>query len=317
MGICLAEQGDIDLLSNSREDFFTWSEVKYRALLENMNNSYALYEVLKEQSGKPAGYVLLDVNPAFERQIGVLKEAVVGKDISETIIAARYMGIDWITLFNKTAKDGIARTFEKHSELLGRWFWIAVFCPREGYIGVLFSDITQQKDMEEKPQYYAYHDHNMEVSSQRLLEDRLMLAILQAKRNREQLAVAMFSVDNFQWIVDNYGQAAGNELLQEIARRTVRCLRQSDTIARVESDTFGIILPAVNSRTNAVMVANRVLEECRRPLLLRDVTIIVSGSINICFFPQDQVNFAEMVSPEDVKMYLSKQRRYAQVCLTM
>jgi len=54
----------------------------------------------------------------------------------------------------------------------------------------------------------------VKLSSQHLLEARLMLAILQAKRNREQLAVAMFSVDNFQWIVDTYGQAAGNELFK-------------------------------------------------------------------------------------------------------
>lgn len=154
------------------------------------------------------------------------------------------------------------------------------------------------------------------LSSQRMLEDKLMLAIAQAKRSRELLAIALFDVENYEVLAQDRGQEAGEELLQELARRTVSCLRQSDTVARIGEKTFALILPDVKSRTNAVLVANRVLEACRQPFPIREKIFIPAGSISLCFFPQDQQNFAEAVNNDDVGMYLSKERKFPQVWLT-
>ncbi|MBP2636393.1 MAG: diguanylate cyclase domain protein [Firmicutes bacterium] len=154
------------------------------------------------------------------------------------------------------------------------------------------------------------------LSSQRMLEDKLMLAIAQAKRSRELLAIALFDVENYEVLAKGRGQEAGEELLQELARRTMSCLRQSDTVARIGANTFALILPGVKSRTNAVLVANRVLEACRQPFPIREKIFIPSGSISLCFFPQDQQTFAEAVSKDEVGRYLSRERKLPQVWLT-
>lgn len=312
MGLGLVELVELDQLPGARE-VFNQTEVKYQALLAHLNTSYALCRVVKSQDSKPSGYVFLEINPAFELQLGVSQADVIGRDINDTIIGGGYMGLDWTSLLAATAQDGMPRVFEQQAAVLRRWFRITVFCPLEDQVAVLLADITQQK---EKQQQVVYPDSRIGWSSQRLLEDRLMLAIIQAKRSREQLAVAIFDVDNVAALVETYGYEVGNELVQEIGRRTETCLRQSDTVARVGMATFVLILPSVKTKNFAVMVANRVLEQCRRPLLLRDTVAIPSGTISLCFFPDDQSNFAETVSKEDVSMYLSKKRKFPQVCLT-
>lgn len=315
MGVGLVELVNVDRLPCSGA-VINQTEVKYRALLENLNTSYALCKVIKDYNGNPVGYVFLEVNPAFEIQMGVSHAEVVNRDLADTVIGGSYMGIDWFALFAATAKDGMPRIFEKQSEIVRRWFKISVFSPLEDHIAVLIFDITRQKENEEKQQHKAYYDPLTGLSSQRVLEDRLMLAILQAKRSRERLAVALFNVENLEAVVDSYGQEAGDELLQELARRTVGCLRQSDTVARISEETLALILPGVKTKTFAVVVANRVLEECRRPFVLKDATILPSGTISLCFFPKDQLTFAETISQEDVRLYLSKQRKFPQVCLS-
>lgn len=144
-----------------------------------------------------------------------------------------------------------------------------------------------------------------------------MSAMLQAKRTREQLAVAIFTVDNLSGLGTAYGQAALNELLREMARRIVSCLRQSDTVARIADDSFALILPAVKSRTFAVLVANRVLEKCSQPFYGQTAAISVTGSVCLCFFPQDQGNFAMTVDREVVAMYLTKRGKFTQACLSI
>lgn len=166
------------------------------------------------------------------------------------------------------------------------------------------------------PSREVFSDTLTGLSSQRMLEDKLMLAIVQAKRSRELLAVALFDVENYEAFLKACGPEVGEELMQELARRTMSCLRQSDTVVRIGANTFVLILPGVKSRTNAVLVANRVLEACRKPFPIREKIIIAAGSISLCFFPRDQQNFAEAVSEDEVGMYLSKERKLPQVCLT-
>lgn len=293
---------------------FTPSEVKYRALIENITNGYALYEVRKDQRGEPVRYIFREVNSVFARQMGARQEDVIGREIAETVMAAGYSGIDWSRLFQDTARDGRPRTFEKHSGLLGRWFWISVFSPLDGYVAVLLADITEQK---EKLEYQAHYDLLTGLPNRRLLEDRLMLALVQAQRNREQVAVVFFDLENFKLLVEVHGQRAGDELIQEVARRTVGCLRQSDTVARVGSDALVLILPAVKTRTYTLIVANRVLEECRRPVRLGEAMITVQASMYIRFLPQDAATFSGAISKKDARMYLSRQQQYAQIYLTV
>ena len=293
---------------------FTPSEVKYRALIENITNGYALYEVRKDRRGEPVRYIFREVNRAFEKQMDTRKEDVIGREIAETVMAAGYSGIDWSRLFADTARDGRPRSFEKYSGLLGRWFWISVFSPLEGYVAVLLADITGQK---EQLEHQAHYDLLTGLPNRLLLEDRLILALVQARRTREQVAVVFFDLDNVKLLVEVHGQQAGDELIQEIARRTVGCLRQSDTVARVGSDAFVLILPAVKTRTNTLLVANRVLEECRRPFRLADSRFTLTASMYIRFLPQDAAAFSGEISKKAARMYLSRQQHYAQVYLTV
>lgn len=311
MGAGLVEVVNLEQLPCARE-VFSQTEVKYRVLLEQLNNSYALFKILRDHHGHPAKYVFQEANPAFEMQMGVTQAAVIGKDIADTPIGIKYLGIDWSAILSFTAQDGMPRIFEKYSPVFKRWFRFSVYSPMEDLVAVLFVDITLQKEKQQA----AHNDPLIGLPAQHMLEDRLLLAITQAKRSREQLAVAIFELENYVPLVELYGDKIGDEFIREIARRTLSCLRQSDTVARISLDTFALILPGVKTNTFAVMVANRILECCRQPIELRGETIISAGTISLCFFPQVPLNFAETVSKADARMYLSKQRRFPQVCLS-
>ncbi|MDF2572459.1 MAG: diguanylate cyclase domain protein [Sporomusa sp.] len=299
----------------SIEAALTQSEAKYRALFENMMDAFVYFEIIKDDSGNPIEYQFLEVNNAFERHAGITKDAVIGKNINETVFAAGDNGVDWVSLFNETVKSGKPLTFEHDFKQLNRWLLISAYSPLPGYFAMVFSDITQHKKNEEKNQHYAYHDPLTGLPNRRLLEDRLSMAIIQAKRNQEQVAVVFFDLDNFKPVNDTYGHDVGDELLQEIASRTEACVRQGDTVARIGGDEFVIVLPAIKSKDDVITIANRVLQECRRPVTLRGSTVSVSASIGISFFPQDGTDITELTRKADVAMYMSKQRGRDQICL--
>ncbi|SMC32656.1 diguanylate cyclase domain-containing protein [Sporomusa malonica] len=299
----------------SIEAALTQSEAKYRALFENMMNAFVYFEIVKDDSGNPIEYRFLEVNDAFERHSGIVKTAVIGKTINETVFKADDTGVDWVKLFNDTVRSGKALTFEHELKVLNRWLLVSAYSPLTGFFAMVFSDITQHKKNEEKNQHYAYHDPLTGLPNRRLLEDRLTMAIAQAKRNKEQVAVVFFDLDNFKPVNDTYGHDAGDELLQEIAHRTEACVRQGDTVARIGGDEFVIVLPAIKTKDDVITIATRVLQECRRPIMLRGSTVAVSASIGISFFPQDGTDITELTRKADVAMYTSKQKGRDQICL--
>lgn len=297
------------------EAALTQSEAKYRALFENMMNAFVYFEIVKDDSGNPVEYRFLEANDAFERHAGLAKADVIGKTINETVFKADNTGDDWVKLFNDTVRSGKALTFEHELKVLNRWLLVSAYSPLAGFFAMVFSDITSHKKNEERNQHYAYHDALTGLPNRRLLEDRLTMAIAQGKRSQEQVAVVFFDLDNFKPVNDTYGHDAGDELLQEIARRTEACVRQGDTVARIGGDEFVIVLPAIKTKDDVITIAGRVLQECRRPVMLRGSTVAVSASIGISFFPQDGTDITELTRKADLAMYTSKQKGRDQICL--
>ncbi|MCF8096537.1 MAG: GGDEF domain-containing protein, partial [Desulfarculaceae bacterium] len=80
-------------------------------------------------------------------------------------------------------------------------------------------DISQIKSSEEQAAYLAYHDSLTSLPNRRLFNDRLEVAIATAARKQQRLALLYLDLDNFKQVNDGLGHAAGDELLQETARR--------------------------------------------------------------------------------------------------
>ncbi len=126
------------------------SEEKYHSLFSEMLEGFAYHRVITNKSGEPVDCVFLEVNDSFERLIGLNKEDIIGRRVTEVIPGIENDLADWIGVFGRVALTGEEARFEHHSEALGKWFSVSAYSPRKGYFGLVFSDVTERKRNEER-----------------------------------------------------------------------------------------------------------------------------------------------------------------------
>jgi PAS domain S-box-containing protein len=124
------------------------SEEKYRTLFENVNEGFALHEVIVDEGGAPFDYTFLEVNPAFETMTGLHRDGVVGKTARELLPGIENDPADWIGRYGKVALTGKEIHFENYSEQIGKWYQVNAFSPEAGFFAVTFTDITERKQAE-------------------------------------------------------------------------------------------------------------------------------------------------------------------------
>ncbi len=126
------------------------SEKKYRQLFENMLNGFAYHQVIVDEQNVPIDYIFLEVNSAFERKTGLVREEIIGRRVTEVLPDLRNDEFDWIGVYGKVALTGEAMHFDQYSTRLEKWFSIAAYSPEQGYFAIVIRDITQQKLAERK-----------------------------------------------------------------------------------------------------------------------------------------------------------------------
>jgi len=78
------------------------------------------------------------------------------------------------------------------------------------------------------------------------LDARLLTELSYARRHRTQLSMIMFDVDHFKAVNDTYGHQAGDAVLQEIAAKVHKCLRNEDVFARYGGEEFAVVLREID-----------------------------------------------------------------------
>ncbi|MFC1490660.1 PAS domain S-box protein [Candidatus Latescibacterota bacterium] len=130
------------------EQALSESEEKYRLLFDNMQNAFALHEIVVDEKNKPVDYIFLAVNKEFEKQTGLKKESIVGKRVTEVLPGIEKDPSDWIGVYGKVALTGKKISFENYSEPLDKWYDVISFRPVHGQFATVFSNITKRKKAE-------------------------------------------------------------------------------------------------------------------------------------------------------------------------
>ncbi|MGZ5112992.1 MAG: bifunctional diguanylate cyclase/phosphodiesterase [Usitatibacter sp.] len=172
-------------------------------------------------------------------------------------------------------------------------------------IGVAM-DITDRKIAEQRIAHMAHHDALTGLPNRVLLRDRIQQAIAQAHRNAVQLAVLFIDLDRFKTINDSLGHQLGDRLLQSVASRILVCVREGDTVARVGGDEFVIVIPAIESSTDASSVAGKILEVLASAFHLHGNDLHVAASIGISLYPADGSDAETLMRNADTAMYHAK-----------
>lgn len=141
----------IDITERKRvERDLVESEHKYRALFENMNGGFVLFEVVKDEKGKPADLVILAANRGFEETTGLKPQNAIGKRLTDVLPGIERDPADWIGTYGKIALSGEPMRFEEESKLLGRYYSVNAYQPAPKQCAVTFIDITERKQAEEQ-----------------------------------------------------------------------------------------------------------------------------------------------------------------------
>jgi diguanylate cyclase (GGDEF)-like protein/PAS domain S-box-containing protein len=173
--------------------------------------------------------------------------------------------------------------------------------PTTGFVAV-FADPGERAQNEARQFYLAFHDALTELPNQTLFHDRLERAVSVARRKGGQIGVQVVDLDGFREINDSFGQEAGDLLLQAAAKRIKDCLRESDTVARLDNDRFGVILPVLDGAKGAREAAQRILAALCRPIYLAGDEISLGASIGIALLPGDGVTANELAGNAELAM---------------
>jgi diguanylate cyclase len=165
--------------------------------------------------------------------------------------------------------------------------------------------------------HLATHDTLTGLPNRVLLDDRLQQAIAHADRDMRSFALLVCDLDRFKLINDSLGHRAGDELLQEVARRLTTVVRTADTVARFGGDEFVLIGTSIGDADDAANLASRVMQVLEAPVRIAAIDIHTSPSIGIAMYPDDGVTMQVLLAHADAAMYSAKQhgrgnfRRYS------
>jgi len=152
----------------------------------------------------------------------------------------------------------------------------------------------------------AYHDALTQLPNRTLMFDRLNLAIARNARTRRLLVVCFADLDNFKPINDNFGHAAGDRVLIEVARRLRTSVRGGDTVARLGGDEFIVLLSELEDESEVLPAVERMINTLNQPLEIDGHVINVEVSMGYSIYPDDSENATGLISLADQAMYDAK-----------
>jgi diguanylate cyclase (GGDEF)-like protein/PAS domain S-box-containing protein len=195
----------------------------------------------------------------------------------------------------------------------GQVIWVSdnaqVHTEEDGHILVFATilDITERKETEEHIRFLATHDPLTELPNRILFREILEHSLQYAGRTEQKLGVFFLDVDDFKSVNDTYGHHIGDELLKSIAGRLTNNLRESDTVARISGDEFTLIMEQLNSREDAIHVAQKVVDFLSGKYQIREHSLNITISVGGAVFPDHGHDFETLLQRADAAMYQAKQ----------
>lgn len=264
---------------------------------------------------------IYEVNPALQ--------IVFANDESELIIGGtmvgmvddgfRLLAVDDVdrTLFQQAVQsviDGSRASAQfriRASDGTHRWVaWFGTPAqPGDGrFAGAFVStiDITALKDAEALLALQATHDPLTLLPNRRLLLDRLSGALTRLGRRPGLLAVLFLDLDGFKQVNDQLGHDAGDDLLKVAAARILETIRTQDTVARFGGDEFVVVLEHVADRSQAALVAQKIIAAMGVPIFLGGNVVDVSVSVGIALTSDPGQDPDTLLRGADTAMYGAK-----------
>jgi len=256
---------------------------------------------------------IIDTNQAFSRITGYSGDEVRGKNprlFNSGRHAKTFYDDLWASLITRGEWTGEIWNRRKDGTYYVAMQTISAVRDERGqtdHYVALFSDITALKEHESQLEKIAHFDALTQLPNRLMLNDRLHLAMAQAQRRQQSLAMVFIDLDGFKAVNDQHGHKAGDQLLTTLAGRMKEALREGDTLARMGGDEFVAVLLDIASNSDCVPILQRLLEAAAQPVTFGETTLQVSASLGVAFYrPSDDLEPDPLLRHADQAMYEAK-----------
>lgn len=152
----------------------------------------------------------------------------------------------------------------------------------------------------------ALRDPLTGLANRALLVEALAGALARMTRSGRRPAVMFLDLDGFKAVNDAYGHDTGDDLLIEVARRVIECVRTTDVVGRFGGDEFVVVLEDVGDIAVVQLIADRILHRLSETMLLRNAVVRIGASIGVSLAREDTMTAEELLAEADAAMYRAK-----------
>jgi diguanylate cyclase (GGDEF)-like protein/PAS domain S-box-containing protein len=272
-------------------------------MFEHLSSGVAIYRISPDLQN----FTITSFNRAAEGIVNMRREELIGINVLDAFPGIKEFGL--LDVFRRVFVSGKAEHFPVSFYQDGRisgWRENYVYKLPNGEIVAIFDDVTQEKQAEERMHHLAHYDALTGLPNRALFSDRLQQAIVTAKREKTRVALLFIDLDKFKPVNDNLGHDVGDLLLKEVAKRMRNCVRDADTVSRIGGDEFVILLPSIELRQHAMVVAEKILHAINLPFELAGNNIHISSSIGVAVYPEHGGDEKLLTKNTDLAMYHAK-----------
>jgi diguanylate cyclase (GGDEF)-like protein/PAS domain S-box-containing protein len=179
----------------------------------------------------------------------------------------------------------------------------------DGHYGwvLVFQDISERKQADEELIKTARYDTLTGLPNRLMFQDYFARCLSRVARTTQHLGLLFVDLDGFKAVNDTLGHLAGDQLLQLVAQRLVKCVRAADMVSRFGGDEFIVILEDCDPGF-LTMLAGRILRELGLPYSLGDHAAHITASIGIALHPQCGSDQHTLIQKADAAMYEVKKQ---------
>ena len=207
----------------------------------------------------------------------------------------------------------------RRKTIQGDWIWlrsVGKIIQRDAtgaalrMIGI-HADITDQKSAESLIQELAYFDQLTGLPNRTLMRDRLKHATATSSRSARHGALILIDLDHFKDLNDVHGYNVGDLLLKQVGRRLKECVRDGDTVSRIGSDEFVVILENLNeilqdAVAETQIIGAKIIQTLGQRYQLKIGVHTCTASLGATIFADQSADVDDLVKRADIAMHQSK-----------
>jgi diguanylate cyclase (GGDEF)-like protein/PAS domain S-box-containing protein len=294
------------LAARSRRELAT--RAAYRSASDVALDGFFILDAVRDSNGAARAFTVVDCNQRAAELLGSTREDLIGLELSEFMapdVAASTTAF-YARILASGKGSGLREFVPKRGSPL-KADWVAhQVIPTERGVAVTFRDISATKAHARTLEDIARIDSLTGLRNRRWLMENLPGVISACAEKSAKAALLFIDLDDFKTVNDTLGHAAGDRLLEAVAKRVRAAIRDADVLCRLGGDEFTVILSTIESAEEAAAISQRILAAIQRPFNLAGHEASVGSSIGISLYPADGLDADTLVSHADLAMYRAK-----------